>query len=514
MQNPIKRFFNSKKLPAKEKLSTVNSTFSSVINGLEHFGDSRGLKSYEESLYVFAGVYMVMQRVASIPLELYRIKNKQGDVAEIFDDPLLEVLSKPNELQSRREFFELSVAYYLLAGDCFWYLERVGSKIVSIVPLRPDYVQIVLSQDAKRIIAYEYSVNTIQRFRPEDVIHIKTTNPVNSLRGLGIMRTASTRIATEIEATNNQVNWFKNQGRPDIIVFAKGDPSQEERDRARAQWQEKFGGSKSGSVAFLGEQYERIETLNKTPQELGFIESKKSLRDDIFMVLRIPKPMYTSDDVNLANAKEGNRIFIANAVMPVLDAFIDVINHKLIAVGDVAKFFTYTDPTPMDREALLKETTELKKNGIITANEARALYNYEAMEGADELSTQSNMPDPAAEAQMKAVRKQARAILRSRPVLVKKLDAIDALAALTLLLCQQCFKDAERVSPVVRVNCAPVIKWLHRVTHDRRPQVGMKLHRAPASVQRVNVGMIQPVIVRVLAAVVAHLLQAVVEVGC
>lgn len=427
MPNLLKKLFRTK---------SVSTSITSLFNGFEHSGDVQSLNSYKDSLYLYIGVSMITKRVASIPLELYKIKNKNGDVAEVFDHPLLQLFANPNDIESQRQFWELSVAYYLLAGDCFWYLDRSGANITQLVAMRPDRVEILLSNDGKKVVGYEYRGNTIQRFKAEDVLHIKNIDPTNPLRGVGVVRPARSRILTEIEATKYQANFFENQGRPDLAVFSTQTVTPEGAEEARADWKKVFGRGKGGQVGFFGSSVTSIQELNKTPKEMDFIETQKFLRDDIAAALHIPKAMLTTDDVNLANGKEANRVFLANAVMPVLDAFIDIINHKLITGTDVSLFFTYTDPTPMDREALLKETTELKKAGVITANEARALFNYEAMEGADELSTSTNntMPaDPAAQIKAIALRTKAKGIMRNRPLLVKKLEAIDGILALTQL---------------------------------------------------------------------------------
>lgn len=418
MRNPFRGLF-------KAKTKSIDFHKLPGISGFDSISDVKTLRSYKDSLYLFIGVSMITKRVAGIAFELYKIKNKRGDVAEVFDHPLLALINDPNPFQSRREFMELSTAYYLLSGDCFWLLDRAGSTINQMIALRPDRVEIVLSQDGKSILAYEYQSDTIQRFKPEDVIHIRNIDPNNPLRGVGVVTPARSRILTETEATAYQASFFKNQGRPDMAVFADVDVNEEQADDFRSRWKNVFGrnGSSTGSVGIFGRNVKSVQELNKTPKEMDFIETQKFLRDDILASLRIPKAMVTTDDVNLANGREAYRMFLQEAVKPVFQAFLDAINHRLVPQLDIAVFFSFTDPTPVDRDALLKEATELKKSGIITANEARSLFNYEALEGADELSV--SQPTPA-------VTETAKQMLRSRPVLVKKLEAIEQMTGLIL----------------------------------------------------------------------------------
>lgn len=418
MPNLIKRLFRTK---------SVGTTITTLLNGFEHSTDIRSLNAYKDSLYLYIGVSMIAKRVAGIPLELYKIKNKKGDVTEVFDHPLLQLFNTPNELETQMEFWELSVTYYLLSGDCFWYLDRTGSGIAQMVALRPDYVEIILSPDGKRIVAYEYRVNTIQRFRPEDVLHIKNIDPTNPLRGSGVVRPASSRIATETEATRYQANFFKNQGRPDMAVFTNSTVTEEAAEDFRRRWKSVFGGKNNGSVGVFGNNVTSVEELNKTPKEMDFIETQKFLRMDILSALHIPEEMVSSDGSNRATSKEAYKMYLQEAVIPVLKAFLNIINNKLVPQMDQALFFKFTDPTPVDRELKLKETTELKKVGIITANEGRALYDYDVMEGGDELSSAGSN-----NARIE-VQEEAKQFLRKRPLLVKKLEAMEKVAALAEL---------------------------------------------------------------------------------
>lgn len=394
----------------------INGTLS--FTGFDHSSDIKALSGYKDSLYLYIGVSMIAKRVAGIPLELYRIKNKRGDVVEVLDHPLLSLLAKPNQLQTSRQFMEMSVAHYLLSGEAFWYMERNGSTITSITPLRPDYVEVVLNPDQTAVIAYEYHASKVYKFAPEDVLHIRNVDPENPLRGVGVVRPARSRVMSEIEATKYQAGFFKNQGRPDTVVFADQVVTEEQGDDFRARWKRIFGGGNAGQVGIFGSNVKSMETLNKTPKEMDFIESQKFLRADILSALHIPEEMVSSDGSNRATSKEAYKMYLQEAVIPVLEAFIDGVNNWLLPAMDMNVFMTFQDPVPVDREMLLKEATELKKAGIITANEGRELFNYEPMEGHDELSA-------APEAPSAAITDQAKAILRTRPLLVKKFNAVE-----------------------------------------------------------------------------------------
>lgn len=400
--------------------------------GLENFLDSYNLNTYATSLYLFIGVSMIRETVSSIPLEMYKIVNKDGDTEQVNDDPILDLVERPNYAQTQKEFMKLAVSYYLLAGETFWYLERENPSAVpsQMVNMRPDNVRILTSEFTNEIIGYEF-VQTNGRtikIAKEDVLHFKNIDPVNTLRGIGVVRPATQRIVTEKEASMHQSNTFRNQGRPDIAVFTSADLTEDAIDDARERWVKAFGKNKGSQVAFFGDSTKSLQVLNSNPKDMDFMPTMNFLRDDILASLRIPKAMITSDDVNLANSRTARINYIKEACLPVLDAFIDVFNNKFLVDIKRDYFLSYDNPVNEDREIVLAEATQLKKEGIITIDEARALLNYPNIEGGDVLSPSSS--PITLSVKNATLRKNAKRVMRQRPILMKKLKAIDAVKEL------------------------------------------------------------------------------------
>lgn len=415
-------------LASKVKSATLTMLPNSGFSSTEDLFDTYNLRTFRESLYLFIGVSMIRETVSSIPWQLFQIKNKEGEIEEIYDDPVIDLFERPNDMQTQKEFLKLSIAYYLLAGETFWYMERedVNKLPTALVNMRPDCVTILFSEDKKTIIGYEFNQNNgeVVKIRKEDVLHIKNIDPVNPIRGVGVIRPATSRIVTEKEASKHQANTFKNQGRPDIIVFYD-EITDEQIEDAQEKWGKKFGKDRGSQLGIFGNGAKSMHTLNTAPKEMDFINTQAFLRDDILAALHIPKPMVTSDDVNLANSKTARINYIKEACLPVLDTFHDVINNKFLNDMDEDRFYTYENPVNEDREMLLKEAKELKEAGIITIDEARSLMSYDTIEGGDVLAPGTS---PTLTMSMKAVklRKYARQLLKKRPILIKKFKAIEA----------------------------------------------------------------------------------------
>lgn len=410
------------------KSLTFNTLSNGGFNGMEDFLDTLNLRTFRDSLYLFIGVSMIRDTISSIPLDMYRIVNKDGEYEDVMDDPILDLIERPNNSQTQKEFWKLSIAYYLLAGEAFWYLERESDNKAphAMYNMRPDSVRIVFTADEKEIAFYEFiqTNGEILKVMPNNVLHIKNIDPVDPVRGVGVIRPASQRIITEKEASKYQSQTFKNQGRPDVAIFSDADPSVEDIDDFQLRWEKKFGGQGKNRAAFFGKGTKSLQVLNANPKEMDFINTQTFLRDDILASLRIPKAMLTSDDVNLANSKVARINYIKEACLPILDTFIDVINNKLLNDMGQDKFIMYNSPVNEDREIMLKEVVDLKTAGIITVNEARSTMNYDALDGGDEL--QQQMPTLQMSLKKVQIKKIAKDLLKKRSILVKKFKAVDA----------------------------------------------------------------------------------------
>lgn len=431
----MKNFFlrNLKKVWGTMKQKAVTFLPAGLrFGGTEDFFDSLNLGAFRESLYLFIGVSMIRETVSSIPLTLYRITNTSGDFEEVSDNPILDLFERPNNLQTQKEFWKLAVSYYLLAGETFWYLERGDNtgEPTAMVNMRPDFVEILLSAERHEPVAYQFyqSNGTTIKIPVENVLHIKNIDPVNILRGVGVVRPATQRIITEREASKYQALTFRNQGRPDIAVFLDQDLTDEDAADARAKWDKIYGGTDGSKAGFFGNQVKDLKLLNVPPKDMDFMPSLNFLRDDILAALRIPKQMIDTD-VNYNNSRVAYATYVRQACEPVLDTFLDVINNKLLVDGkDANLFFDYETNVGEDRELLIKEATELKKEGIIKINEARDIMGYPAEEGGDVFAP--NVSPIQLAIKSKKIKAKARLVLKKRPFMVRKFNVIAAVTDL------------------------------------------------------------------------------------
>lgn len=380
------------------------------------------LETYGKSLYVYACVSKIAEKVASIPVKLFMLKNSQGDVVEIFSHPLLDLIYRPNPFQTKSEFFEGIETNLKLTGNAFiWKMRADNGKILELWNLRPDLIT-VIADEQEFIKGYKFRRIDGKEFNipAEDMIQIKYPCPLNEYWGQSPLGPTIIRVETEDWATNYQRDFFRNSARPDGILKTDQDLTSKQIKNIKQGWDSAYKGKgKYGKTAIL---YKGIEyqSISMSQREMDFIESMKFTRDDILTAFKVPKPLVAVvDDVNRANAETAMYIFLSETVKPEITRLIEKLNEQMVYTDfDERLFLDFDDPTPENKEADRLDISMKVRNGIMTINEARDHYNLPPIEGGDTtyiMGSKEPIDEPA----------QKMAIFRGKGMLYQRLKLTD-----------------------------------------------------------------------------------------
>ena len=111
-------------------------------------------EGYLKNAIVYRCVNEISKGISAVPFKLF---NKNEEVIE--QHPIIEVLNKPNPLQSRSEFMNSLVGFLMLSGNA--YVLKIGADNrppKELHLLRPDRIEV---KGSNRPIpeSYEYRVN-------------------------------------------------------------------------------------------------------------------------------------------------------------------------------------------------------------------------------------------------------------------------------------------------------------------------------------------------------------------
>ena len=360
------------------------------------FGRGRALDYYEKSVYVNKAIEKRADKVAEVKLYL---KNKKGE--KITDHELLDLLAKPNNFQTGEQFFSLWNKYYDLYGEAYILIlkdqEFLGKKKFELRLLDPKDCEPEFDIDWKLTgISYKGQKG---KYTANEIIYDYRPNPRNQFRGISLLRAGAYTVETNVNLDKLNYNLVKAGGKVDGIVSFKNEsvsPLQLEEFKEKYKEQLKEM-AENGNVVFMGgdAEYQRI---NLSPEELGYLGTKKMSLDDICILTDVPKVLLNSvDDVKFDNADASIKLFLNETIVPLIRQKVNKLNEKIELIPKEYEL-CFVDPTPEDIDRLLKINESGAKNFYLTPNEMRANIGYEPIEGGDDILVPFNFTPATLEA--------------------------------------------------------------------------------------------------------------------
>ena len=361
-----------------------NSTINLVARrsfGSIAMSKQEALSSYETNTVVYSAIKKRAEKVGQVEFQLFR-----GET-EVTNNPILDLLNRPNTFQSKSEFFELYQSMKDLTGEVYVWKFGVGKGGIpqELFILRSDRVKIITDK-AGDIIRYEYRKDnqTTIKYEPEDIFYSMHSSPMRtgSYEGLPLPRAGTRAIRAYDQLDDYQSNVLKNGGKVEGILRVGADSLDKEQiQELKEQWSQEYAGATKAGTPMISYGDMEYSDIGLTPKELSYIESKNNLRDDISMLFGVPKVLLGQvEGVNYGSAEVAHRIFLRETIKPLLDNLVDKLNYFLVPDNFDLR---YIDPTPEDTEMRLKQVESGIQNGYLTINEAREHFNLDPVKGGD-----------------------------------------------------------------------------------------------------------------------------------
>lgn len=349
------------------------------------------LKAYEYLRSYMGWTYNCVRAIATetaqIELKLTR-RTSQNTYEQVEVHPVLELLYKVNPLYTSYLLWESTQAFIELTGEAFWWLSGPVNSPTEIWVLRPDWVEIVDSED-KLISHYLYGPSKDKQIKIpfESMIHFKDFNPSNAYRGYGTVRATAKTIDESEFMLDYSRAFFKNSALPGGVLSTEKALTDDQHLKLRDEWDSVHGGKdKAWKVAILeaGLKWSEVGTSRR---EMDYIEGRRLSRDEIIAAFQVPKPLLAiSDDVNRAAAREARAVFLENVITPKMRRISSFLTEFLLPrYGDDSLFFDFKNPIPNDEVQTLARYQNALANGWMTRNEVREAEGLEPLEGGDTL---------------------------------------------------------------------------------------------------------------------------------
>lgn len=197
------------------------------------------LEGYSRNEIVFACIEELATSAAEPRMQALDAKREP-----IESHPILDLLDRPNPFLDRFQFWATVIMHLSISGNA--YIEKVRSaagQVKELWLLRPDRMFII--PDERRFVGgYEYRIaEQVKRLDADDVIHIRTRNPLDDYYGLPPLAVAAGRVDTDNAMRAFTGAFFRNAGVPAGMLTISKQVKESERQIIKDRFRNEAGGA-------------------------------------------------------------------------------------------------------------------------------------------------------------------------------------------------------------------------------------------------------------------------------
>lgn len=366
-----------------------NSIASEVLHGVlpvgkrqpPRRGTQQVLESYKHSPWLHAVVGKISTGVASVDWKLFVARDEagnpvrnmkaqrfdaphrrkilkgldaMGNLEELEDHPLLDVLSGGNGIHPGLVLGQLTQQYLEMVGEAYWIKERneLGMP-VRLWPVPPHWITDIARPDKP---SYTLNYQELQAEIPvTEVVYFIRPDPVNPYtRGTGTANALGDEIETDEFAAKHTKQFFFNSAVPELIVSGPK-LSPENTKRLEEKWLNTHRGFWNRfKPAFLSGDI-KVETLSSSLRDMQLTDLRQHERDAIVQVHGVPPELLgILTNSNRATIESAEFFFTRHVLEPRLEFLRVYIQEQLIRDFDERLILDYESPVQEDKEHKLK----------------------------------------------------------------------------------------------------------------------------------------------------------------
>ncbi len=314
-----------------------------------------------------------------IPLSLYQ--RTDNGRKTLFDDPLYYILhDEPNAYMDSFIWRELQMAYLLLWGNAYNYIERDGAgRIISLIPLKPEWIEPKLDGKRKKIyyVVDFGNGNGAEVIEQTNILHFKGLS-FDGVKGKSPVRIARESHGVALATQKFGAKFFGNGANLSGLITHPSKLSEPALNNLKKSWQKHEGIDNAQSTPIL-EEGMKYEKIGIPPDEAQFLETRKFQVTEVARWFNLPTHKLNDlERATFSNMEQQDINFVKYSVMPWAKRMEMEMKRKLINESDKkTHYFEY------NLEGLLRGDIKtrayyyqtMRTIGVLNANEIRELEN-------------------------------------------------------------------------------------------------------------------------------------------
>ncbi|MDR7654542.1 phage portal protein [Acinetobacter junii] len=218
---------------------------------------------------VFACIKILVESVATLPLQMFQLKS-DGTRVQVKDHDVIRLLyNKPNRYQTRVEFFE-QLMLNLVAGNAYVKKDFVGKKLVSLQVINTGSVDASIRDDGTPLYKCKIGNKTVE-YTDKEIWHIKLFG--TGFVGMSPIAYGAQSIGIGLAGSDKTSRLMSNGAKPTGALKTERYLKKEQRNALREELDILINGD-DGDLAVL-EGNMQFEQISLTPADLELIEIRK-----------------------------------------------------------------------------------------------------------------------------------------------------------------------------------------------------------------------------------------------
>jgi SPP1 gp7 family putative phage head morphogenesis protein len=309
-------------------------------------------KPYLYSPWISAAAYTYLTNISQLHFYLYY---KDEPHKKINDHEVLDLLRKPNFLQTRTNFLQDIILNLLLAIDCKTggqaFLIPTGRDLTQPVDLSRGELPLLLTCVGDKFVrpATTPTGNGEQMFigwyydrtgrgtggklyLPNQVIRIYQCNPHDMLKGVANESVCRMAIQQDLQSSLFNEAQYTNSAIPTGILTSDQDLTPEQAKEIEDAWHEQYGGvTNNFKTAVMGNGI-GYKSIQLSHQDMQFKEGKEWYKEEILASFHVNKiAVGDYEKVNFATLKEARRMLWQDAYRPLCERILEAINSSWVS---------------------------------------------------------------------------------------------------------------------------------------------------------------------------------------
>lgn len=337
---------------------------------------------------VWACVKLISETIASLPLTIYKVNENGRKVA--VNHPLSIIFSgKVNRYQTKVEFFETVLLNLLTSGNAYCYIQRVGDRIVGLLPLMSADMVVTLLPDGS--LTYEYTTSEgVTVYSAQSIWHLKLMG--NGTIGLSPLAYQRNTLGIAQAAEGAVTKIYRNGSKPSGVLTVDKFLTDEQRELVRNKFYTLAAGQEDRLMVLEGGM--KFDSISLSPQDIELLASRQFQISEICRWYGVPSVMINDTSSTTVWGSGIEQIvsgFYKLTLRPLMEKIEASILVNLMSPSEASRYEIEFDFNALTRSDLKTRYDSYRigiYGGFLKPNEARRMEGMEDADGGDSLFMQ------------------------------------------------------------------------------------------------------------------------------